>query len=517
MARNAARSRKTHTTVAALAATAVLLTACTATGPPRGASPHAAAPAARAAAGAASTPDPSLDRYYRQRLYWAPCAQQPSFECTTLTVPLDYAHPRSGDITVAATRLKATGPKAHRAGSLQFNPGGPGQSAMNRLWALADGISPALRAAYDLVALDPRGVGHSTPVTCGPGATPGAVRTLPATAPGDVAAWDAAYRQVAAACQDRAGRLLPHVGTQDTARDMDVLRALLGDRHLHYLGVSYGTYLGTTYARLFPSRVGRMVLDGAVDPALDGYRSLLDSAKAYQAAWHAFAADCATRPHCPLGDTPQQADHALDTLRTTLNRSPLRAGKDISVTGDDVISAVMTALRTPAWNDLRAALADAEDGRTTALQRLLADRDTSGGTTDALLAIGCLSATLSARLTAAQTAAALPRFRQASPQFGDFVAALLPACAHWPAPPTQFPQALTDTGGAPVLVVGTTGDPTTPYAWAKALTRRLPTARLLTYDGAGHTAYQQGSACVHAAVDRYLLHGRLPSAPAVCT
>ncbi|MDX3240113.1 alpha/beta hydrolase, partial [Streptomyces sp. ME03-5709C] len=463
--------------------------------------------------------DPSLERYYRQRLHWAPCAEQPSFECTTLTVPLDYARPRSGDIVLAATRKKTTGPRAERIGSLQFNPGGPGQGAMSRLWAVADGISPAVRAAYDLVALDPRGVAHSTPVSCGPAtaAAPGTLRTLPAAAGGDVAAWDDAYRQLATACAHYAGRLLPHVGTENTARDMDVLRAVLGDRRLHYFGVSYGTYLGATYARLFPSRVGRTVLDGAVDPALDGYHSLLDSAKAYQAAWQAFAADCAARPGCPVGHSPQQADRALDTVRAALNRTPLTAGKDISVTGDDVVNAVMTALRTPAWKDLRTALAEVRNGRTTAVQRLLAGRDASAETTDALLAIGCLSATLSARLTATQTTAALPEFARASPRFGAFVAALLPACAHWPAPPTQFPFALTDTGGAPVLVVGTTGDPTTPYAWAKAVARRLPTARLLTYDGAGHTAYQQGDPCVHAAVDRYLLSGHLPPAPAVCT
>jgi pimeloyl-ACP methyl ester carboxylesterase len=432
----------------------------------------------------------------------------PSFQCTKVTVPLDYAHPQAGDIRLAAARHEATGPRTARIGSLLLNPGGPGVSAIDDLMSFADSFSPAMRAAYDLVGLDPRGVGGSAPVDCRSGAAlPGSGAEAGADDP------EPGFALVASACARRVGRLLPHVGTPDAARDMDVVRALLGDDRLRFLGYSYGSYLGATYAELFPSRVGRMVLDGAVDPAMDAYRATLGMARGYQVAWDAFAADCAARPDCPVGHSVKEADRILDALVGELDRG----GRDVSLTGNDLLTAVTSALAAPAWGALRSLLREVRTGDTGMLRRHFgADEDTDSGD-QSLAAINCLSSALGPRSTAAQTRAALPEFRRVSPQFGAYYAGFLPMCADWPARPTQTPHRITAPGARPILVVGTLRDPATPYDQAQALAGQLSSGRLLTWNGDGHTAYQQGSTCVDTAVDRYFLHGRLPANGTVCT
>ncbi|MEU7061128.1 alpha/beta hydrolase [Streptomyces sp. NPDC046197] len=479
----------------------------------------AATRSARHAAEAAVPPE--LRRYYQQNLHWSRCPDTRSFQCATMKVPLDYARPGAGDILLKVTRKKATGNGA-RIGSLLVNPGGPGESAIHYLVdGGADSFSPAVRASYDLVATDPRGVGDSTPVNCKSGthAIPMKFGLHPAADAAKISTYDAEFEQVAAACARHAGQLLPHVGTLEAARDMDVLRALLGDDRLHYVGFSYGTYLGATYADLFPSRVGRLVLDGAVDPALDGYRQILETAAGYQAAWKSFAADCATLTDCPLGHSVEAISRGLDTLRRSLDRTPLRRGKDISVTGEDLITAITTALTTPAlWKQLRAALRGVLAGDTTALQQLLGrGEDAAGNSAYALYAVGCLSSTFAPRLTPAQARAALPQFLRASPQFGESLVASLMLCSHWPIRPAQSAHPVTASGASPILVVGTTRDPRTPYPWAKALARQLSSGRLLTYDADGHTAYHTGSTCIDTAIDRYLTRGQLPPTGTVCT
>ncbi|WP_431961091.1 alpha/beta hydrolase [Actinacidiphila sp. bgisy160] len=493
--------------LAVLGSCGLLLTACAAGDLRR-------TPARALAEGAATAVPAELGRYYGQRPDWKACTAVPSFQCATIRVPLDYERPAGGDITLAAIRQRATGNGAARVGSLQMNPGGPGSSAIAYLLGNVGSFSPAVRAAYDLVAVDPRGVGNSTPVDCAtdaPTAAPdaGARRA-------DIAAWAADFAEIAAACRRHASRLLPHVGTLDAARDMDVVRAVLGDERLHYLGFSYGTYLGATYAELFPSRVGRMVLDGAVDPALDGYDFTIGQARGYEVAWKSFATECATRPDCPVGHSVQEAGRILNALVAMLNRTPLRQGKDITVTGDALLGAVILGLRLPAWEALRAALAGVRAGDTTAVQALLGvDEETEAGD-QSYYAASCLSATLGTWSTVAQARAALPAFRRAAPQFGEYYAGTLPMCTQWPVPPNQSAHRVTAAGAAPILVVGTLRDPATPYSWAQALARQLSSGRLLTWDSDGHTAYHRGSTCVESAVDDYLTRGQLPPAGTVC-
>ncbi|MFI2298351.1 alpha/beta fold hydrolase [Actinacidiphila glaucinigra] len=506
--------RRLRGALAVLSTCGLLLTAACATAvPPRPSS--AAGPAADPTAGV----PPELRRYYEQRLDWKACQDVPGFTCATVTVPLDYARPEAGDITLTAARVRATGKAAARVGSLQVNPGGPGDSAVDYLAAAAGTFSPAVRSAYDLVAVDQRGVRSSTPVDCETDtpATPMGFGLRVSDGAAEIADSYKAFEELADACEKHAGELLPHLGTPDAARDMDVVRALLGDERLHYLGYSYGTYLGATYAELFPSRVGRLVLDGAIDPALDGYRENLDSTAGYQLAWESFAADCAARPDCPVGHSVAEAGRVLDALVDRLDAGPLRQGKDITVTGEDLLTAVITALREASWEELRTLLRQALAGETAELQQFAgADEDDSGNATDALLAIDCLSSTLGARFSDAEAEAALPAFLRASPQFGASLATFLVLCTHWPVPPTQAPHRIKAPGAAPILVVGTTRDPATPYPWAQSLARGLDSGRLLTYDGDGHTAYHRGSPCIDDAVDRYLTHGELPAPGTVC-
>lgn len=236
-----------------------------------GRGPAAVAPGATTATPLEPLPaqiPPNLARYYAQQLGWQSCDGE--FECTTFKVPLDYADPAAGDVTLTAARLRSTGGTG-RLGSLLVNPGGPGGSAVEYMEGSARSFDPGLRARYDLVGLDPRGVGRSSPVTCLSGDRMDAFTAVDIT-PDDQAEIDAlvvADKEFAEGCRQRSGAVLGHVSTVEAARDMDVLRALLGDERLSYLGKSYGTFLGATYAGLYPARVGRMVLDGAMDPSLD--------------------------------------------------------------------------------------------------------------------------------------------------------------------------------------------------------------------------------------------------------
>ncbi|MDX2850529.1 alpha/beta hydrolase [Streptomyces sp. PA03-3a] len=471
-----------------------------------------AASAAASVAASASAAAPDVSRYYRQRLDWRPCREAASFRCTSVTVPLDYTRPERGDIRLAVVRHPATGPRAARLGSLLLNPGGPGVSAVDDVLSFADGFSPALRAAYDLVGVDPRGVGRSDPVDCGTGTSPAALE-----AEEDAVGPGSGYALIAGACARSAGRLLPHVGTPDAARDMDVVRALLGDNRLGFLGYSYGSYLGATYAELFPSRVGRMVLDGAVDPGMDAFRATLGMARGYQVAWEAFAADCVPRPGCPVGGSLRDAGRVLDDLVAELDEASREGdGRGVPATGDDLLTAVTSALATAAWGGLRSLLREVQAGDAATRRLLLGTDDAGGPGEQSLAAINCLSSALGPRSTDAQTRAAVPEFRRAAPQFGAYYAGFLPMCAHWPARPTQVPHRVSARGAPPILVVGTTRDPATPYDQARALARQLSSGRLLTWDGDGHTAYQQGSRCVDTAVDDYFLHGRLPADGTVC-
>ncbi|WP_327344242.1 alpha/beta hydrolase [Streptomyces europaeiscabiei] len=462
-----------------------------------------------------------LAPYYEQKLSWRDC-EIPGFQCATMKAPLHYAQPGEGDIRLAVSRKKATGP-GERLGSLLVNPGGPGGSAVGYVQGYAGiGYPAEVRARYDMVAVDPRGVAGSEPVECLTGRQMDTYTQTDLTPDdtGERAELVAAYKRFAEGCGQRAPRLLRHVSTVEAARDMDILRAVLGDEKLTYVGASYGTFLGATYAGLFPERVGRLVLDGALDPSLPAHRLNQEQTAGFETAFQAFAKDCVGRKDCVLGRTPAQVAENLRALFERLDARPLRTGdaggrrlgESLATTG--VIAAMYDE---GAWPRLRQALTEAvrkDDGAALlALSDSYFERGPDGTYSNLMYAnaaVNCLDLP-AAYNTPEEVERALPEFEKASPVFGRALAWASLNCAYWPVKPTGGPHRIEAKGAAPIVVVGTTRDPATPYRWARALASQLSSARLLTYDGDGHTAYGRGSACVDSAINAYLLRGTPPT------
>ncbi|QBJ91643.1 alpha/beta hydrolase [Streptomyces seoulensis] len=523
--RPVAASRATARTAAALfVASTLLVTGCGASG----AGPGGTVGAALAAL-PVSTPS-ALSPYYTQKLSWRACGAA-GFECATMKVPLDYDKPASGDIKLAVERRKATG-KGKPLGSLLVNPGGPGGSAIGYLQSYAGiGYPAEVRARYDMVAVDPRGVGRSTPVECLDGRRMDAFTQTDVT-PDDARETDAlvgADRTFAEGCGAHSAKLLRHVSTVEAARDMDVLRELLGDQKLNYVGASYGTFLGATYAGLFPHRTGRLVLDGAMDPSLDARQINLDQTAGFETAFRAFSADCVKHADCPLDGkdaTPAQVGDRLKTFFRTLDAHPIPAGDADGrrLTESLATIGVVAAMYDEStWEQLREALNSAMDENDGAGLLSLSDsyyeRDARGHYSNLMMAnaaVNCLDLP-PAFDGPEQVERALPQFEKASPVFGPSLAWSALNCTYWPVRATGEPHRIEARGAAPIVVVGTTRDPATPYRWAQSLARQLSSGRLLTYEGDGHTAYGRGSSCVDSAIDTYLLHGTPPAPGKRCT
>ncbi|KUH39886.1 MULTISPECIES: alpha/beta hydrolase [Streptomyces] len=508
--------RRLFRTPAPAAALALLLAAGCAGGGAPTAEPvsHAAGPAALSASATAA-----LRPYYAQRPAWRDCGV-PDFQCATLKAPLDYARPGDGQVKLAVARTKATGP-GKRIGSLLVNPGGPGGSAVDYLQAYAGiGYPAPVRARYDMVAVDPRGVARSAPVRCLDGPAMDAYTQVDQT-PDDRRETDrltAAYKKFAAACAERSARVLPHVSTVEAARDMDIVRAALGDAKLNYVGASYGTFLGATYAELFPERTGRLVLDGAMDPSRTARETNRDQAAGFDTAFRSFAADCVGQADCPLGNASvQDATARMKAFLTALDRKPVPTGEPRRPLGEALATiGVITAMYDEAaWPQLRGALTRAMDGEGAGLLALADsyyEREADGDYSNLMAAnaaVNCLDQP-SAFTTPAAVAAAVPSFEKASPVFGRGLAWASLGCAYWPVEATGTAHRIRAEGAAPIVVVGTTRDPATPYAWARSLAAQLSSGTLLTYDGDGHTAYGRGSDCVDTAINTYLLRGTPP-------
>ncbi|MFF5635631.1 alpha/beta hydrolase [Streptomyces sp. NPDC012825] len=511
--------RLLRTSAVALAAAGLILSGCSGgsdAAAPRGTAQGRSAPSAAPEA---------LKKFYAQKLKWRDCGVT-GFQCATLKAPLDYAKPAAGEIDLAVSRVRATGP-GKRLGSLLVNPGGPGGSAVGYLQGYAGVGYPApVRARYDMVAVDPRGVARSEPVECLTGPRMDAYTQVDQT-PDDAAeteALTAAFKDFAAGCAKRSEKILPHVSTVETARDMDVLRAVLGDEKLTYVGASYGTFLGATYAELFPDRVGRLVLDGAMDPSLPALDLNRDQTAGFETAFRAFAADCVTEPDCPLGtESVPAAGEALKKFFRDVDAEPLPTGESRKLGESLATTGVIAAMYDEgAWPQLREALTQAKGGRGAGLLALADsyyEREPNGEYANLMAAnaaVNCLDLPAAHR-GPADAAKAVPSFEKASPVFGAGLAWAALNCTYWPSPATGRPHRITAEGAAPILVVGTTRDPATPYKWAESLAGQLSSGTLLTYEGDGHTAYGRGSDCVDTAINTYLLEGTPPSAEKRCS
>lgn len=513
--------------VGILAAVALVAAACTpADDPEAEPEPETAAEATppEATPEATETVTGPLADFYAQELSWQPCDDD-QFECTTVEVPLDYDEPDGATIELALLRAPAS--DADRIGSLLVNPGGPGASGIEYAQS-PDVVSDDVRRRYDVVGFDPRGVGASTAVDCVDDDELDRFVALDG-APADEAEVERlgeAYRSFAEGCEERSGELLPHVGTVNVARDLDILRAVLGDQSLHYLGKSYGTYIGAHYAELFPERIGRVVLDGAVDPSLTGREFALGQARGVDTALSAYLSWCADQSECPLGQTEEVAQATLTALLDVIGDDPLPTDDpDRPLTQPLAALGVIMPLYVPpeqGYDVLTAGLAEAQAGNGSVLLFLAdiyLDRDEDGtyrsNQLEVFNAVHCVDRP--DMTDPAEIEASLEEFEEASPVFGPFLAWGGMICDEWPVEPTVTPAPVSAPGAEPILVVGTTGDLATPYEWAEALAAQLESAALVTYEGFGHLAYRSaGSDCVDSAVDDYLVDGELPEDGLTC-
>jgi pimeloyl-ACP methyl ester carboxylesterase len=458
---------------------------------------------------------PSLKHFYDQSLDWHTCDTN---ECAQLTVPLDYADPGGKTIKLAVLRSLATH-RSERVGQLVVNPGGPGGSGVDYAAGGSFTFGAELARYFDIVGFDPRGVGKSTPLDCGDTKQTDAFVDFdpdPDT-PAEVAGLDQVTHDFGEDCLEHSGDLARHMSTVEVAKDMDVLRAALGEHQLDYLGASYGTLIGATYAKLFPTHIRRMVLDGALDPKLTGEQVALGQARGFQTALDAYLANCVQSGKCPLGDSVDAGAQRIRALLEQLDTHPLptsSAGRDLTE-GLARYGVILPLYLKQLWPTLTLALNQAiNQGRGDALLAL-SDQYTARGAhgyTDnsmaALNAVSCLDYRDSVPVD--QIPSKFAEFDQASPTFGRLFVYGLSTCASWPVKSTAVPAPIHAAGAPPIVVVGTTRDPATPYAWARSLASQLDSGHLISRNGDGHTGFHMGNKCVDDAVDDYLVGGVVP-------
>jgi pimeloyl-ACP methyl ester carboxylesterase len=446
---------------------------------------------------------------------WQPCG---ALQCATLEVPLDYTRPNDRKVPLALARRPATGPD--RLGALLLNPGGPGESGIDSMGLFEEVLSPELQRRFDVVSFDPRGVGRSEGINCIDGPTTDRLLSLdPApTTPAGVQALLDGDRTLVEACKAKAADILPFVGTINAARDMDRIRVALGEPALTYFGFSYGTLLGAVYAGLFPTHVRALVLDGAIDPALDAVTDDDAQSVGVEQSLAAFLADCSANPSCtwqPGGDLHA----AFAALMASVKARPLVVGDRTVGSGEAYLGVVAQLYSRSTWPQLAQALQKAAHGDGSGLLASSDDynlRNADGTyphTLEATTAISCADQRWPTDAGAFPALAAA-----AAKQAPDFGAANLwsgAVCAQWPVQATLPVGPVRATGSPPILVVGSTGDGITPYVWAQSLSKELQHGVLLTRQGQGHTGYIN-SACIRNHVDAYLINGTVPAAGTTC-
>lgn len=432
-------------------------------------------------------------------LEWRDCGR---LECSSLEVPVDHGEPEGATIDIAIARLAATGDE--RVGSLLVNPGGPGGSGIDYLqWA--GGTFAELRRSFDIVAFDPRGVGSSSPIDCLSDAELDEFLALDRSPDDDVERehlLDMSER-LAEGCRRRSPELVDHVSTAAVVRDLDLLRDALGDEQLNYLGFSYGTYIGTRYIEMFGDRVRALVLDGAVDPALDPNRIAREQAQGFADALDGFFGYCRDDPRCSFG-APDPAG-AFDALMGSLEQRPLEAadGRELGP-GLAELGVLAATYDDGAWPALAEALSRAELGDPSgllALADLYTERESGtyqSNLWEALFAVNCLDGGPVTVSELEELAGELSDVR-----LGEAAAWLGAPCVFWSRTESDLGAPLEVDDASEVLVIGTTGDPATPVGWARSLHAGLPGSGLLVFEGGGHTAFGR-SECVDRAVVEFL-------------
>jgi pimeloyl-ACP methyl ester carboxylesterase len=462
----------------------------------------------------------SLTDFYAQTINWEKCGR---YQCAELLVPLDYDNLAAGVFNLALTKVAAR-KSAERIGNIVVNPGGPGGSGIEFAQGGTRTASATILDKFDLIGFDPRGVGKSDPVKCFTDAETDeflAADETPDTQ-AEVEVWNNWVDRFALACKEQNPDTWMHIGSWNVARDMDILRAALGDEKLNWLGKSYGTLLGALYAELFPDQVGRFVLDGPVDPDNDSDQSLVQI-KAFEVALKRFIADCLTRRSCPLTGDPETAYQQLLDFIDALDQEPIQLSDNRLLTQSHAQTAILVGLYDDKdlWPFLRDALEFAFTGDGEYLM-LLADlinnRDSDGKYLDnslaALYAVNCVD--FAKALTPNELPAEVERLSKESRFFGPLFGWGSSACLGWMNEELEVVAKLSANPNSPVLIVGTEFDPATPIQWAKSLAAQINNSVVVSWVGDGHTAYRRGSNCVDQLIDNYFINGALPTTGTIC-
>lgn len=459
-------------------------------------------------------------------LAWSRCQAREQrmvgMECASLEVPRDPGDPEGAAVQLALGRVKSSGSSSQRIGSIVLNPGGPGGSGIEFLAGAAVAFPEELRERFDLVSFDPRGVGASSPVRCleDEAKDEQLAGDLSPDTPEEL---DRAYEEqgeLLEACESNSGDMLEHMSTADVAADLDRIRAAVGDEKLTYVGFSYGTSIGAVYASLFPERVRALVLDGAVGPDPDWQEESIVQATGFERVFDRFVAACNADERCPLAP---DAEAAVAQARASLESEPVtvgRGGDERTMGPDQFDYGLMTALYdTSTWATTASAVAQVRSGGAEQLFTLM-DRQTGrepdgsyDNSSDAQVMVSCADTPDRPDRAAAEAFAAT--VEQAAPRFGRMFATSGVSCSGWPDAANPPPE-ISAPDAPPIVVVGTVGDPATPYEWAEQLSAALTSSVLLTYEGDGHTAMLTGGECIERALTSYLVDLRVPDPGTRC-
>jgi pimeloyl-ACP methyl ester carboxylesterase len=503
--------------------TAQPVTTSSATGPAASATPTPGATSTRPAAGGYPA---ELADYYTQRVAWKGCSDNPRQLCGTLEVPVDYTKPQGDRFTLALRKAPATDP-SRRVGSLLVNPGGPGGSGVEYAQYSSFVFSPAVRAAYDIVGFDPRGIGASDAVSC---LTDSDMDRLFSTDPTpDTPEEKKAVRttadSVARSCAARGGQRVLHMSSTEVARDMDVMRVVFGDSRLNFFGGSYGTFLGAIYADTFPGKVGRMVLDSAMSPNQTDAQETTYDIQGFEASIDAFIDWCVARPDCALGSDKATARGKIADLLDAVEKHGLTTTKPgLTRIGEGWVgfSIFMCLYSDSSWPTLNRGLAQAFAGRgdillakgMSVVERSATGKYATSSYLQAMLPVRCADWPRSKDTPA--TLAEQARLKKAHPLWAKMTGELYDSCAAWPTPGRTPKGTTLAVGAAPILVIGNERDPATPIGGTKQLAKDLASGVLLTSDHDGHGTYYAGNSCVDQAVDGYLVQGKVPTDGTTC-
>ena len=494
--------------------------------------------------GSQSNAPQGLESFYSQTIDWKDCSDGTSpFQCGTVTVPLDYEHPDGRTITIAVRKLPASDSDAEH-GSLFINPGGPGASGVAMMQVMAPMFTEELRGAYDIIGFDPRGVGQSTPITCwtndeikqhlaNPSDDAGPTDPLKGVTYKNVPAQDKIDRGAANAARcaqhSQVPELLDHVGTRDVARDLDILRATNGNAKLNYLGISYGTRIGAIYADLFPDRVGRVVLDSAMDPSKrSGGEIRAEQITFSEGALRQYVEHCQAQNGCPLTGSTDEAVAQLAAFVDGLDQAPLTVpDSDATVNTQDATAVIQRlAVKQPDWDALTAMLTPAITNHDGTLMAKAKQGSNKSSTMPVEAAVNIANSEIMFAAvicnddpdtggTASDWDAQSAAEKKTYPFFGGTSNAMDAYCRGWGHRGKTPPRETRAKGSDPILVVGIKGDIQTLYSWAQSLSNQLDNGHLLTVEGYGHGAFGTNN-CATTAITGFLVDGTMSADGTTC-